>query len=122
MARILLAEDDPSLSRILVRWMEAAGHEVAHAGNGLEGFRSATFGGAPDLLVTDLMMPESDGEELTGAFDLALPGRPVLVVTASSDAAMIGRVRACPQVRDILHKPVGREALLAAIEQALGTN
>jgi CheY-like chemotaxis protein len=121
MARILIAEDDVSLGRIFVRWLENAGHEVTLVANGLEGLRATSFGGgAPDLLVTDVMMPESDGEELAAAFSLlGQDQHPVLVVTASSDTEKLNRLRAETSVVDILMKPVRREALLHAVNEAL---
>jgi CheY-like chemotaxis protein len=119
MARIVLAEDDASLARIFSRWLSADGHEVTIAENGLAGFRSATFSEHPDLLVTDLMMPETDGESLAAMFDMILPGRPILVVTAVADEGVLQRVAETPAVHAVVRKPVKRDDLCAAVTAAL---
>ena len=64
MAHILLVDDDPVLSSLLARLVRRLGHTVAVAGNGAEGLALASA--QPfDLIITDVMMPDQDGYELT---------------------------------------------------------
>lgn len=71
MAHILLVDDDPVLSSLLARLVRRLGHTVAVAGNGAEGLALASA--QPfDLIITDVMMPDQDGYELTRALR-ALP-------------------------------------------------
>ncbi|MFH0911291.1 MAG: response regulator [Planctomycetota bacterium] len=119
MADILLTEDDLSLSKVYQKWLEAEGHVVALAEDGLMGFKTALHGGLPDLLITDIMMPGEDGEELTAAFKKIAGGLPVLIVTAVSDESKLNRLRQYPNVRGVLKKPVTREELLGAVDRAL---
>lgn len=63
MARVLVVDDEPSLLFLSRLSLELAGHEVTEAANGaaaLEQIARADF----DVVVTDLMMPVLDGNEL----------------------------------------------------------
>lgn len=64
MARILIVDDDPALLGAVSRALEIKGHEVVRAPDGkraLDEFRSR----APDLVITDIYMPDVDGLEFT---------------------------------------------------------
>ena len=63
MAKILIIDDDPSILTMLTRMLEKAGYEVDTAGNGSEGLKKIESC-PPDLLVTDIVMPEKEGLEL----------------------------------------------------------
>ncbi len=66
MAKIVVAEDDRHISRVITLWLERGGHQVILAENGkkaLELIRSE----APDLLITDVNMPLMDGLDLLEA-------------------------------------------------------
>ena len=62
--KILLAEDDNDMRRFLVKALQNAGFDVASFDNGLSAYnrlREEPF----ELLLTDIVMPEMDGIELT---------------------------------------------------------
>jgi CheY-like chemotaxis protein len=62
MARILVLDDEPSILLMIKKMLEKAGHEVETALNGREGM--ALFEkNRPDLLITDIIMPEKEGLE-----------------------------------------------------------
>jgi CheY-like chemotaxis protein len=62
MARILVIDDDSSMRRLVARILAGANHEVAEAANGKKGMeRFATH--RPDVVITDLLMPEQEGIE-----------------------------------------------------------
>ncbi|MBK1616034.1 two-component system response regulator BaeR [Rubrivivax gelatinosus] len=77
---VLVVEDEPSLARLLVDYLRAAGYEVDALADGLA-VLPAVRARAPDLMVLDLMLPGCDGlticRELRGFSDL-----PVLMLTA----------------------------------------
>ncbi|MGO1409292.1 MAG: response regulator transcription factor [Brachybacterium sp.] len=79
MARILVVEDSPDVHALLVETLEAAGHEVRGARDGLEARRllaadgrasaaGPSRSGAPELVVLDLMLPHVDGSVLLAEF------------------------------------------------------
>jgi len=85
---ILLAEDDPFISRMYQTKLESGGFSVAMAGNGREAVEIIT-GDHPDLVMLDLDMPEMTGwqalEKLrTDGFDFST--MPIIILTNSSKA------------------------------------
>src|SRR5882672_9549195 len=86
MARILHIEDDPG-NRLLVRkLLQAAGHTVTEAVDGLEGVQLA-ISERPDLVLVDLNLPGLDGYEVTLRLrgEAALAGVPIVAITAEGD-------------------------------------
>jgi CheY-like chemotaxis protein len=63
MPKILVIDDDPSIVTMLKKMLERAGYEVDIASNGSEGLEKIESS-PPDLLVTDIVMPEKEGLEL----------------------------------------------------------
>jgi len=61
--KILIIEDDPSISRLVDYSLRHEGYEVITAANGLEGIRKA-HNEAPDLIILDVMLPGMDGFEI----------------------------------------------------------
>lgn len=82
---ILVVEDYPELNRIIVQHLSRFG-QVASAFDGVEALRLA-HDLRPDIIVTDLMMPEGDGDELIRALrnDPTFENTPIIVVTAVAD-------------------------------------
>src|SRR3954452_9530234 len=86
MARVLHIEDDPR-NRLLVRkLLQADGHEVIDAADGLEGVRSA-LAMRPDLVLVDINIPGLDGFEVTLRLrgEASLRGVPIIAITAEGD-------------------------------------
>jgi signal transduction histidine kinase len=86
MPRILHIEDDPA-NRLLVRkLLQAAGHEVIDAADGLEGVRLACAE-RPDLVLVDLNIPGLDGFEVALRLrgEPSLAGVPIVAITAEGD-------------------------------------
>lgn len=64
--KILLVDDEPEILEICHDYLKASGYDVVTAKNGVQGLISARRE-KPDLIVTDLMMPEMDGLDLCRA-------------------------------------------------------
>jgi CheY-like chemotaxis protein len=62
MAKILVLDDEPSILFMIKKMLEKAGHEVSVALNGKEGMVLFEKN-RPDLLITDIIMPEKEGLE-----------------------------------------------------------
>ena len=118
MPRVLIVDDNPSNTFAFSSLLEDEGFEVQLASNGLEAL-TRIGEQRPDLVLTDLRMPEMDGNELCQrlADDASTSELPVIVVTGVSDALPSTAAHA----RQVIRKPVGSDALLAAIrEHGLG--
>jgi DNA-binding response OmpR family regulator len=63
MAKILVLDDEPSILLMLKKMLERAGHEVDLALNGREGMELFEKN-KPDLLITDIIMPQKEGLEI----------------------------------------------------------
>ncbi len=62
MAKILVFDDEPSILLMIKKMLEKIGHEVDIASNGREGMELFEKN-KPDLLITDILMPEKEGLE-----------------------------------------------------------
>ncbi|AWK85748.1 response regulator [Azospirillum thermophilum] len=83
-ARVLLVDDDPDYLHMLALAFERAGYAVHRAPNGLEAqevLRCMTV----DLVVTDILMPESDGYELIMRLRRMSDPPPVIALSGGSD-------------------------------------
>lgn len=86
MAKILVFDDEPSILLMIKKILEKAGHEVEVALNGREGLELFEKN-KPDLLVTDIIMPEKEGLETI--FELRRK-HPDLKIIAISGGGRIG--------------------------------
>ncbi|WP_043344758.1 response regulator [Belnapia moabensis] len=116
--RVLLAEDEALVAMALADWMEAEGHLVATATDGIEALSAFREGDSFDLLVTDLRMPRLGGEALIRALWDERPGLPVLVVTGSAPfggAEALRREVGHGGPLALLHKPLDFSSLAQAL-------
>ncbi len=116
--RVLAVEDDPVSRRILTVVLERLGHEVLAANNGLEAWER--FQAEPvDAVITDWMMPEVDGLELTRRIRAHTKDRYTYVLLLT---ALTGRDRYLDGMMagadDFVSKPVDREELHARLRVA----
>ncbi|HZI09091.1 MAG TPA: ATP-binding protein [Myxococcus sp.] len=83
--RVLVVEDNPELNRFLAEGLSRDFH-VETAANGREGLQKA-LARPPDLIVTDIMMPEMSGDELVREARRRgeLEAVPILVLSAKAD-------------------------------------
>jgi CheY-like chemotaxis protein len=120
MTRILVVDDDSQVRATLRHLLEAAGHEVAEACDGLEAVRIFQAQRI-DVVLCDLLMPKRDGLELIR--DLRRASGPVRVV-AMSGTPVVGdldilHVAELQGAVGVLLKPFNSTVLLAAIERAM---
>jgi CheY-like chemotaxis protein len=88
LARVLVADDDPVIRRLLEVNLELEGHEVLQAGDGTEAL-AVIRAEDPDLVILDVMMPDMDGWQVRAAMleDPALADVPVVFVSARAQEA-----------------------------------
>jgi two-component system OmpR family response regulator len=112
--RVLLAEDDPRLSDVLVQGLTEAGWDVEAVGDGLEAYGRAVSGAAPDVLLLDWMLPGMDGLTLCRRLRDMGVTTPVLVLTARG--AVRDRIHGLDAgADDYLPKPFDLDELLARL-------
>jgi CheY-like chemotaxis protein len=80
MAMILLVDDDEPLRRALGKALRKAGYEVHEAPTGREAMQ-ALDSTEPDLVLTDINMPEMDGIEVLIQFRRARPHVPIVAMS-----------------------------------------
>lgn len=85
-ARVLYVEDNLDLRRFVSRMLRNHGYAVTVASDGYEGWKQAERD-APDVIVTDIMMPRMDGYDLLKRIraDERLRSLPVIMITARSE-------------------------------------
>nr|WP_094078546.1 two-component system response regulator GlrR [Pantoea latae] len=116
-ARLLLVDDDPSLLKLLGMRLSSEGYQVSTAASGPEALRLLQKEKI-DLAISDLRMDEMDGLALFGEIQKRHPGLPVIILTAHG--SIPDAVSATQQgVFSFLTKPVDRDALYKAIDEAL---
>ena len=82
--RLLVVDDEPSISELLRIWFEPLGWDVTTASSGPEGVARAAVW-SPDVVVLDLMLPGYDGLEALRRIRLLLP-RVAVVLSTARDA------------------------------------
>jgi DNA-binding response OmpR family regulator len=87
MAKIIIIDDDALIRRMVSRVLNDAGHEVLEAKNGDAGL-SEIRAQAPDLVITDLLMPDKEGIEMIRELRGAAHPVPILVISGSGPADM----------------------------------
>jgi len=112
-ARILVADDEPGLRAFVAEALEAEGHSVVQAADGVEAAQRLAREGF-DLVITDLRMPRMDGMALLRQVRLEQPETEVLVLTAHGtietavEAMKLGAF-------DYLEKPIGSPGQLRLV-------
>jgi CheY-like chemotaxis protein len=119
--RILVVDDHPEFRQATIRLLERGGHTADGAADGAEGLR-AFLERPPDLVITDLFMPDTDGLEFIRALGRSRPGTRVIAVSGGGfmeASAILEVARTLGAIRT-LTKPVDPPALLALVDELLG--
>ena len=115
-ARILVVDDEPQLTRVLRTGLKSRGYDVRAAADGIAGFE-AFNDWHPDLVITDLAMPNVDGLELTRRLR-AISQVPIIVLSAKGEEKT--KVEALDLgADDYVTKPFGIDELLARVRASL---
>ena len=115
-ARILVVDDEPQLTRVLRTGLKSRGYDVRAAADGLAGFE-AFNDWHPDLVITDLAMPNVDGLELCRRLR-AVSQVPIIVLSAKGEEKT--KVEALDLgADDYVTKPFGIDELLARVRASL---
>ncbi|TNH26025.1 response regulator transcription factor [Micromonospora orduensis] len=84
--RVLVVDDDRTVSDVVCRYLEHAGYDVSHVGDGLAALE-AVRDRPPHLVVLDLMLPGLDGLQVCRRLRERPDGVPIIMLTARGDEA-----------------------------------
>ena len=114
--RILVVDDEPQLTRVLRTGLTSHGFDVRAAADGLAGFEVFSDW-HPDLIISDLAMPNMDGLELCRRVR-AISQVPIIILSAKGEEKT--KVEALDiGADDFVTKPFGIDELLARVRASL---
>ena len=118
MNHILIIDDQQSLLTALEMLFSNEGYEVETACGGGEGLARLSEGKPPDIMITDVKMPEVDGIKVLRAAKKLDPYLPVVLITAHADLQVA--IEACNEgAYYFLEKPFANKHLLEICREAL---
>ncbi|HET8964644.1 MAG TPA: PAS domain S-box protein [Candidatus Acidoferrum sp.] len=115
---VLLTEDEQDVREVAREFLESAGYKVLQAPSGEAALKlAAAHDGAIDLLVTDMVMPGMNGQELARRMRIARGDLRVLYMSGYSEHAAEEATRT--EGSAVLAKPFSRSALLRTAREVL---
>jgi two-component system, cell cycle sensor histidine kinase and response regulator CckA len=113
--RVLLVEDEGTLRLAVRRMLERRGYAVREAANGREALAVLEADGAPEFVVSDVVMPELDGRAFVQSATARWPALRVLFISGYT-AADVGHAATTLDGHPLLQKPFTASALHAALD------
>jgi DNA-binding response OmpR family regulator len=89
MTRVLVIDDEPDVCDVLSRVLERQGHEVLSAPDGNTGLELCRAQ-APDVVVTDIVMPGEHGVDIIRRLRQEFPGMGIIAISGGGNAAVAG--------------------------------
>lgn len=117
-AKVLVIDDDEAMRSMLVQMLHRLGYEVAAASNGRAGL-DLVRASPPDLVITDLLMPEKDGIETIMELRRLDPSLRVIAISGGGRFGSADYLHMARKLGAVatLEKPFEREQLKAVLEE-----
>jgi CheY-like chemotaxis protein len=115
--RVLVVDDESSVSKAIQMLLEHDGHQVQTADSG-EAALALLEHGKFDLIITDYSMQPMNGGQLAARIKRRWPGQPVIMATASAYGLLVSD-KLSADVDFLLHKPFSLQELRDAVAQVL---
>jgi CheY-like chemotaxis protein len=114
---ILIVDDEPGIRELLSMILEAAGHSVVAAEDGIEAPKIMAARGV-DVVITDLLMPERDGLEFITEIRSLYPKVKIIAMSGGGHIARDSYLRIARNfgAHYLLEKPFSQAGVLGAIE------
>lgn len=123
MARIIVIDDEASIAIMIKRMLEKEGHEVEIAFNGNEGLQlMEKF--QPDLLITDIVMPEKEGLELILDLRKSNPKLKIVAISGGGRFKYEGYLASAKHLgaSKVFQKPLNFKEFISGISELLNEN
>jgi CheY-like chemotaxis protein len=116
---VLVIDDDPQMRRVLTRFLSSK-YRVVVAENGHKGLR-ALLEHKPDIVLTDILMPEKEGIETIREIQERAPGTKIIAMSGGglSHNLMFLDIARAFGADAVLAKPFGLATLMEAVERLL---
>ena len=123
MARILIIDDEELVRLTLRQMLEKAGHDVVEASNGAEGIHSCKAH-SPELVITDIIMPEKEGIETIIELQDAHPKVKIIAISGGGRTGNMDYLKFASDlgVRHIMSKPFTTAELQTVVRDALAVD
>lgn len=118
--KVIIADDNPLICKSLketIDWKKYGCLPVGTAENGTEALR-LVYQTNPDILVTDIKMPETDGLELVEKVKTKLPDMEIIMITGYQEFEYAKRAIGLG-VLDLVLKPIENRKLEEVLERAV---
>lgn len=122
MAKILVIDDNDQFLEIMRECLEKAGYEVLLASDGKIGVELYRKN-KPDLVITDVIMPEKDGAEVIFDLQKEFPGIKMIAMTGGGQGdaqAYLKSITEFSNVKYAFEKPFALDELLGAVKESVG--
>ena len=115
--KILVVDDSTTQREFLSEWLVGEGHEVFAASNGTQGL-AKTFEVLPDIIISDIVMPQMNGQELVERLIPLQPQMKVLFISGYSEDVFSTRSTLDPGILYV-QKPFTPVELLGKVRHVL---
>jgi CheY-like chemotaxis protein len=118
--RILVIDDEDLIREVVKEMLEAEGYVVSMAANGKEGLRLYQKE-LPDLIITDIFMPEMEGLETIRELQRDSPEVKIIAISGGGEKGMLSFLTYAKRFGALrtLEKPFAREELLTTVRELL---
>ena len=121
--QILVIEDDCAVRELILQTLSKAGYQVITAGDGVEGlnlFRERN----PDLVITDIVMPQKEGLQTIIELRQQAPGVKVIAMSSGGRYCNTDYLKLARKfgARRTVTKPFMRDEMLAVVREVLAEN
>lgn len=120
MAHILVIDDEQGMREAVQKILTRAGHQVSLASNGREGL-ARVAASPPDIVVTDVFMPEKDGIETTITLRKTYPKVKIIAISGGGRTSNFDFLEIAKKMgaHAVLQKPVRMAELLDQVTRLL---
>jgi CheY-like chemotaxis protein len=119
--RILVIDDEDLMRQVIKEMLEVEGYAVTTAANGKEGLQLYQRE-LPDLIITDIFMPEMEGLETIRALQQDSSMVKIIAISGGGDRGMTSFLAYAKRFGALcaLQKPFSREDLIKSVREVLG--